>query len=516
MSEDKASPAPHVSSSPPIPSASPANVALRSWLHGGPGDEASSVIEIGCGGGEHLIPLAFYNASRQPSARYLGVERDPDRLQRARDRAAAAGVTNVEFAAEPPGEGPFDVVLVRGAVGRDDDRSDRAFMALAARLVAPQGLVYIDYPVLPGAGMDALVGELCRALPSASEGPAGVRAAASAMREIIAQPSHPYPNLIAVELAAVSGGAGALSDGEIARRYPPSPSFGRFFRDVAAIAAEAGLHFVCEAEREESSVFEALRAELMSRGASGAALEQAIDILCYRRSRASIFCRAGVHVADRPGIEALDRLLITSPLVPISNAVRLGPGIEEPFVTPEGGRIGSVDPLLKASLLALRDAWPKPLSFAALMGEAVALLHKDGAEGAPDDELVAGVAQDLWTLHARGLVDLHLHEPSYAPKGNAKLHALARMEAGEGEGLTTPYHTRYVPKGFDAALVRHMNDPALTDEDLTGALMGDIMSGSVPLELGGQRINDPALLEPIVKALMTKGRAALARQGLLE
>lgn len=514
MSEDKASPVPQVSTSLPIPSASPANIALRSWLHGGPGDKASSVIEIGCGGGEHLIPLAFYSASHQPGARYLGVEPDPDLLQRARDRAAAAGVTNVEFAAEPPGEGPFDVVLVRGAVGRDDDRSDRAFMALAARLVAPQGLVYIDYPVLPGAGMDALVGALVHALPSASEGPDGTRKAATAMKEIIAQPSHPYPNLIALELATMS--AGTLSDGELARRYPPSPSFGRFFRDVARIAAEAGLQFLCEAEREESSVFEALRVELMSRGASGAALEQAIDILCYRRSRASIFCRADVHVADRPGIEALDRLLIASPLVPLGSAVRLGPGIEEPFAAPEGGRIGSVDPLLKASLLALRDAWPKPISFAKLMGEAVALLHKDGAEGAPDDELVAGVAQDLWTLHARGLVDLHLVEPSYAPKGSTKLHALARMEAAGGEGLTTPYHTLYVPKGFDAALVRHMNDPELTDEDITGALMGDIMSGSVPLELGGQRINDPALLEPIVKALMTKGRAALARWGLLE
>lgn len=508
------------------PSTRPATLALRSWLAGGPAPGFSSeggarpitVLELGAGEGENLIPLAFYDRA----GRYVGLEADAGRLEAARARAASVGLDNVRFEAAVPEDaaGEFDFIVVRGAFASAADDERATILDLVAHLLAPEGLCYIDYPVLPGAGVDAMVGELIRALVGPGEGATveGARAAAVSLSEVIARPSHPYPNLLAVELAQVA----ALPGPEVERRYGVArarPERGLFHREMVELMAHRGLRFVGDAEREESGVLGALREELAQRGASGIALEQAVDVLCYRRSRASLFCRAEVEAAPPPGLDALDRLFIASPLSPASDPPRLGPGVEESFTGPDGARIGSVDPLLKASILVLHGAWPRPMSFAALMGAAVERLHKDGAEGDPGDELVAGVARDLWTLYARGLLELHLQEAPAASEGQ-RLHALARGEAEAGAALTTPYHTPLVLQGFDAALVRSLallseEDGARGDDALVGALMSRILSGEVPLELGGQRIADPMLLEPIVRALLRRGLTMLGRFGLL-
>ncbi|MFO0553837.1 MAG: class I SAM-dependent methyltransferase [Polyangiaceae bacterium] len=497
----------------PAPATRPANLSLRSWLHGGPAPRAEqpasfSVLEVGSGGGENLLPLAFYD----PSGRYVGVEPDGEQLEKARARASLAGVANLRFegALELDDGAEFEVVLVRDGALRATATDLKALVERVSRHLAADGLLYLEGPVLPGAGVDALVGELVRATARDDTDDA-LRASVASLREVIARPSHPYPNLVALELA----GAADLPSDELRRRASSSARL--FFREIVELAGAAELRWICDAERDESAIVEALREELASRGASGVGLEQAIDILCYRRRRASIFCRADAPSAPRPGLDALDRLFIASSLTAVNDPPRLGPGLEEAFTSVDGARITSVDPLLKASLLALRASSPRPLSFAALMGAAVQRLRDSGAEGEPDDELVAGVARDLWALYARGLVDLHF-APGPEPTTGSTLHALARVEAAERATLTTPYHTLATLEGFDAALAKNLaalTDAGVGDDALVGAMMSSVLSGEIPLEIGGQRIADPTLLEPLVRALGKRGLATLERFGLI-
>ncbi len=97
-------------------------------------DHADRVLDLGCGAGYSTAVLAYL------SAHVTGVENDPALAAAARDTLAAMGINNatiVEGApdAAPRGSGPFDVIVVEGAVA---DVPQHHFAALrdGGRLVA--------------------------------------------------------------------------------------------------------------------------------------------------------------------------------------------------------------------------------------------------------------------------------------------------------------------------------------------------------------------------------------------
>jgi ubiquinone/menaquinone biosynthesis C-methylase UbiE len=95
---------------------------VRSWrarsadaLALAPGD---TVVEMGCGTGANFPAL---RERVGPEGRVVGVDITPGMLDRARERVASAGWTNVHVAAgdatAPPVEGPVDAVLATFVVG---------------------------------------------------------------------------------------------------------------------------------------------------------------------------------------------------------------------------------------------------------------------------------------------------------------------------------------------------------------------------------------------------------------
>jgi SAM-dependent methyltransferase len=504
----------------PTPAASPERLALGSWIHGGPrrSEGALRVLEIGCRDGGNLLPLAFYD----PAGSYLGLDVDPAAIAAARAGAEEIGLANARFEAIDPLDppqilgGPFDAILIRDFFARVPAAARLEVLRLCAEQLAEDGLVYLDYPVAPGSTIRALVGEMVR--PLAGEGAPlaraeRVKAAAAALRGLFTTSDHPYPKLLARELDRVA----EASPGDIVREHLDGDRTVFLHREVMELAAAHELRFVCDAGFAGPRGYapEALRAELEGRGYRGVHLEQTLDVLAFEHARASVLCRAGAPAAEPAGPELLDHLHIASTLVPASKAARLDPGVEEGFVGPLGQRVASTDPLLKAALLALHAAHPRGFTFAELLGRAVGRLHDDGAEGEPSDPQLAGVARDLWALHRRGLVDLALGPPRIPASPGRALHALARFEARTRTTLTTPMHTLLPLSGFDALLVQEMGSAADHDA-LVGAMLHSLSSGRLALELGGARLSDPVLLEPMARGLVDRGLQMLGQWGLLE
>ncbi|WP_308819068.1 class I SAM-dependent methyltransferase [Pseudonocardia alni] len=113
----------------------PAVVALV-----GSGAVTGTVLDPGCGTGEHTILLARLGYD------VLGADASPTAVRRARERAAAAGVDArfvVADALAPDGLGPFDTV-VDSALFHLFDPGDQARYARAlAGVVRPGGVVHV-------------------------------------------------------------------------------------------------------------------------------------------------------------------------------------------------------------------------------------------------------------------------------------------------------------------------------------------------------------------------------------
>jgi SAM-dependent methyltransferase len=112
--------------------------------------ESLRVLDAGCGTGLSSLALARLN----PGARVVGVDAAPRALELARGRAAASGLTGVEFRAHdlddpiPGGWGPFDFVVCRRVLGQAADPA-RVLRNVAAAL-DHRGLLHVTLPTLVG------------------------------------------------------------------------------------------------------------------------------------------------------------------------------------------------------------------------------------------------------------------------------------------------------------------------------------------------------------------------------
>ena len=133
-------------------------------LHGleVPSRATLSVLEIGCGDGSNLLPLA----AAHPGGRFVGVDLSERLCASAREMAEALSLANVtmleaDLRALPADLGRFDVVIAHGFYSWvPPDVRDAMFDAMLRHL-APHGLAYASYNLLPGAwirriGWDAM------------------------------------------------------------------------------------------------------------------------------------------------------------------------------------------------------------------------------------------------------------------------------------------------------------------------------------------------------------------------
>ncbi len=79
-----------------VPAMHPDWLASVAWLHGMPVPDVAHarVIELGCGDGGTLLPLAL----GLPQARFVGIDRSPAHIARATAAARELGLSNVGFA----------------------------------------------------------------------------------------------------------------------------------------------------------------------------------------------------------------------------------------------------------------------------------------------------------------------------------------------------------------------------------------------------------------------------------
>jgi len=99
-----------------IPNTAPNHLALCSlWHHGPrPNPQHFCLVELGCGDGANLLPLAFY----APGSTFLGIDNSRTALDRAREASRYLGLENVHFVLKDIRNlGPADVAPCDYVIG---------------------------------------------------------------------------------------------------------------------------------------------------------------------------------------------------------------------------------------------------------------------------------------------------------------------------------------------------------------------------------------------------------------
>jgi SAM-dependent methyltransferase len=415
-----------------------------------PAVATSSVLEVACGDGANLIPIAV----SLPEACCVGFDLAASAIERGRACMARLRVANLrlevaDLATVGTAFGTFDYVIAHGLYSWVPGPVRDALLALIRDSLSPQGVALVSYNTYPGWHPGDMVRGMARYHVREVEEPYARVAQARALLDFLGV-AHGSDDAYGRVLAAEADRLAKLSPAHLVHDDLAEVNDPVWFHAFVAHARRFGLDFLAEADFATLSGAElpdAARAKLGVLQDDPVAYGQYLDFVRARRFRSTLLCHASDRLATAPIPGAVRRLLVASGAVPDAQPVDLAPGTEAHFRWGERASLKTDHPLAKAAFVTLLDQWREQSRFDALLEAACARLGRPASEADAD-------ALEAILLGAFGLrmVELTAEPWRYAPRtpDRPEVSALARLEAEDGELVTTLAHRRV-----------RLDDPAL-------------------------------------------------------
>jgi SAM-dependent methyltransferase len=399
--------------------------------HKAPRVPCCSVLEVGCSDGSNLIPMAV----SIPAGRFVGCDLSRRAIDRGRATVEALGLSNVtlvesDLAVLSPAEREFDLIVAHGVYSWVPPPVRDALFALAADRLAPDGILYVSYNVLPGcrvrqAAWDALHHHVDRI-----EHPRARLEAARRFANLLADggpATAESDQAVRAEFRAIA----RRSDSELCHDDLAVPNEPVLFAAFAEHAARHGLRYLAEAELHTSTtagLSNDVQAQLSTLDPLGR--EQYLDFVRLRRFRQSLLVRRDAPI-DATDAMARVRAMHVSATLDLSHAAETG-GVHKLArkLDPAGGGGGPVRKLLDG----LAASQPATFEVASL----------------PDRFDLRALSRPIEAVLAEayraGIVELHVHPPAVAvqPSGRPVASPLARRQAAAGNEVTTLLHRQVV------------------------------------------------------------------------
>jgi len=403
---------------------------------------AMRVLELGCGRGGNLIPMA----AQYPGSCFLGIDLSGDSIRQASTNAAELGLSNLDFEQRDiltvaREIGAFDYIIVHGVYSWVPDVVREQIIALFGQLLAPQGVAYVSYNALPGCRLRDLARDVMLfAVKDIADPRERVRVARSALKEI-AEASDPdsfHGAALRQRLKQID----ELPDNVLYHDdlNPGARAFA--LHEVLSVAERHGLQFLAEAsfpnlygaaKGPAQQMLDRMPLEQM------ALREQTLDLLIGRAFRETLLCRADIPLKRgvRAGSLKPYHLAANARLAPpAENETK--PGVQR-FSFDEGVQLAVDLPLGKAALAILSAIWPESIAWDELVERAC---HDAAVLGPDRAHEIARLDEALIAIFKAGLLDIRLEAPPLTTAISEKPAAseIARWQASTSAEVTDLRH----------------------------------------------------------------------------
>jgi SAM-dependent methyltransferase len=443
------------------------------------------VLEVGCGDGANLIPMA----ATLPSARFVGCDLSSRALAAGRATIGALRLSNVELVEEDlrslaPAHGDFDFIIAHGVYSWVPAEVRDGLLALAAARLAPNGLMFVSFNALPGTRVRQVAWEVLHRHVDQIEDPRERLAAARDLAATIAagRSFHPSDDAVRAEFRAIA----QSGDSELCHDTLSVPNDPVYFREFSAHAGRFGLRYLAEADLHSMSAA-GLTPEARQRLSTldPTTREEYLDFVRLRRFRQSLLCRTDAPSDPAPLSARLDAMHASADR---SLLQAIAGGKLEDIVRQFDPAHAGGGPV-RALLEAIAQHAPAAIALRSLR-------EQIGQQPLPKpfDALVADAYVSNFTV-------LHTQPPAVvAVAGEHPVAgALARLEAASREELTSLLHVR-------------VRIPDVNARRLVTLLDGTRDRGALVAEINGPAF---AYQRDAAKAFVDRALAQLARHGLL-
>ena len=298
--------------SEPVPQTHPDRLATIARLFGirPQAIDCCRVLELGCGTGGNLIPMA----ERHPGSSFVGVDYSLNQVVAGREAIRALGLENIELTHldilhAGVELGTYDYIICHGVYSWVSAELQEKVLDLCKACLAPQGVAYVSYNAYPAWHLRSIVRELAWNGISRDERPAErvgqLRRALTFLGGALADENTPYAKFMRDDFEFVLN----QPNNYLFHEYFEEENDPLYFHEFAARATRHGLLYVGDAVLQTmfpanlGSVAEKNMAPFSSDVISA---EQHMDALRSRSFRQTLLCHAGVPLKRHLGPASLD------------------------------------------------------------------------------------------------------------------------------------------------------------------------------------------------------------------
>ncbi len=410
----------------------PARIGALARLSGIPAASAEtcSVLELGCGDGRNILPMAVAH----PKSRFVGVDYDAELIEKGRRECVELGLANVELivadlAEYNPSVREFDYILCHGVYSWVSTELQHRILKISKSALAPSGVIFLSYNTLPGWRQRGVVRDILQIGSMMSEGDdedSRYRAGVQLLKKLEREP----------QLSAyVREAAQRLEQSDpsyVVQEFLGYYNTPFLFLDFMRAAQDAGLQYVSEARvvMMSSDDLSAETNELLdSFGDDIWMREQVLDIVRNRTFRETLLCHEDLVLNRGLSTKAFKELFFVANFVPVEGDTQ---GDEQGVLFRErtSGR----------EVRAPRGECERMLGVLAQMGVEGAMLprliERVASEGGMSEHDMMRAIVTLWKA---GFVDA-LQMSLCGKLHEASVSDLARLQAASGEKVTSLLH----------------------------------------------------------------------------
>jgi SAM-dependent methyltransferase len=393
---------------------------LTGWIHGFRPTPATAarVLEIGCGTGGNLLPMA----EQFPGSTFVGIDLAASQIAVAEQIRQQARLDNVRFEALDLCDvddrlGSFDYIIAHGVYSWVPQAVKARLLDVIGACLTPNGIAYVSHNVKPGWFQKAAARDFMRYALDASE-PADRVVQARQALDFLAQHARGGSPEWQALMTAQAEIAHRINDEVVHFDHLADVNDACYLYELAAELPARSLEYLADASYASMmpnlipaaavAVMDAFGDDLVRR-------QQYLDFLKNRTFRMSLLVRCGGDRSRSSAFELFSRCRLAS-------AAR--PAIPEPDLdgpTPVSFRVTNASarvarPLTRRALVALGQVYPQTLTLSDLASD-------------PADR--SRLAADLLQLFGVDLIELWAYPDSFARDGGTLPRAgrLARVIA---------------------------------------------------------------------------------------
>ena len=481
--------------------------------------EGCRVLELGCGNGANLIPMA----AAMPDSTFRGIDLSPRQIEMGKQRIADLKLTNIELTAADMNEikhdlPVFDFIIAHGVFSWVPPEVQDAILEICGRKLSADGIAYVSYNTYPGWRMRGTIRDFMLYHVRQFKEPKVQAQQARALLDFMAKSAPGENSPYSIQLRNEVEELRKLPDAYIFHDHLEPYNAPVYFHQFVEIANRHGLQYLGETELATMlpSNFPGDTAETLKRIAPDLVRsEQFMDFLRNRQFRQTLLVHADVPLSRAIDWRALESLELGSPAQPVSPPVDERSNAKVEFRSPLGISLSTSTPITKAAFMLMGLRWPRTTPFADLCAGARSRLGTLPT-AAPDPAIVA---QDSMTLGTEllqcagaGMVELRSRPALFTLTVPDRPHAwdVARVEARDGVHVANLRHETVTLDEFNRQLLLRL-DGTRSHAMLVEEMAKLVESNQLAIQQEGVEVRDPASVREIMARAVQQNLVSLAR-----